>query len=279
MFSFLTLGKGGTGKTTVLKNIAISWAEDNLLTEFNFVFLVSMDQVKQESKLEECIVDQHTGLKANKVTAEEIRRIMGGETEDKVLVLIDDHKRKINSDIDEAIQKNSLWHCWMLLTTRDSRHDFRGHMDVELEILGLEQVNIEKYITKSLGSKDKADHFLNKAQTIDLNVSCHDIFQTPIFLNIFTTLLTKWRCGVETKTKTLQGILNRFIDREVFRTNRATAKDDFSSYITGLERLAWIGLEADDRKSNTYTKVQNLSLTTRLIVRDYFPIPECCFFD
>ena len=33
------------------KNIAISWAEDNLLAEFNFVFLVSMDQVKQESKL------------------------------------------------------------------------------------------------------------------------------------------------------------------------------------------------------------------------------------
>ena len=143
----------------------------------------------------------------------------------------------------------------MLLTTRDSRHDFRGHMDAELEILGLDQLDIEEYITKSLGSKDKADHFLNQAQTIDLGISCHDIFRTPIFLNIFTTLLTKWRCGVETKTTALQGILNRFIDREAFRTNRATAKDDFSSYITGLERLAWIGLEAGDRKSNTYTKV------------------------
>ena len=214
-----------------------------------------MDQVKQESKLEECIIDQHTGLKSNKVTAEEIRRIIDGETEDKVLVLINDHRRKCNTDIDEAIHKNSLWNCWMLLTTRDRRHDFRGHMDAELEILGLDQVDIEEYITKSLGSKDKSDHFLNQAQTIDLSVSRHDIFRTHIFLNLFTTLLIKWRCGVETKTTALQGILNRFIDREAFRTNRTTAKDDFNSYLTGLERLAWHGLEACDRKSNTYTKV------------------------
>ena len=175
-------------------------------------------------------------------------------------MLIDNHRKKLNTDIDEAIQKNSLWHCWMLLTTRDSRHDFRGHMDAELEVLGFNHMDIEQYITKSLGSKDKADQLRNRAQAIDLDVSYHDIFRTPVFLNIFITLQTKRRCGIETKTTALQGILSRFIDRETFRTNRVTAKDDFSNYLTRIEKLAWHGLEAIDRESNTYTKVRNFPL-------------------
>ena len=85
-----------------------------------------------------CIVEQHCGLKANKVTPEEIRLLLD---EGKALILIDDHDRRFNKKIDAAIQKKDLWNSWVILTSRCLKHIFKKCVNDEIEICGLQDAN------------------------------------------------------------------------------------------------------------------------------------------
>lgn len=86
-------GQGGVGKSTSMKHLALSWADGDSpeLTKFDFIFHVALKDVKKDVPLEEIIIAQHSGLKANKVQPEEIRSILEGETNSKVLLLLDGH--------------------------------------------------------------------------------------------------------------------------------------------------------------------------------------------
>ena len=142
--------EGGMGKSTAMKHLAINWADGTAeeLKKFDFVFHISLKYVKDNSSIESIIIAQHSGLKANEITPEEVRSILKGVGKTKVLLLIDGHdeyKTGRNTDIDEAIKKEKLWNSWMIISSRESEpiKDLKGFMDTEVEIRGFSESSVE----------------------------------------------------------------------------------------------------------------------------------------
>ena len=126
------------GKSTAMKHLAFSWADGTSqeLKKFDFVFHISLKHVRDNSSIENIIIAQHIGLKANEIKSEEINIILNRESRSKTLLLIDGHdeyKTGTNSDIDDAIKKEKLWNCWMILTSRETTQlvDVKQYMDAE----------------------------------------------------------------------------------------------------------------------------------------------------
>ena len=251
------------GKSTATKHLAISWADDTSqeLKKFDFVFHILLKQVKDNSSIENIIIAQHSGLKANEVTPEEVISILKGEN--KVLLLIDGHdeyKTGRNTAIDEDIKKEKLWNCWVILTSKETEQikDIKKYMDAEVEIKGFNGQNVEKYATLCLGSTQKKDDLLEEAELAGL-CSSDDwgILTVPIFLHIVCILFI---CNLplpKTRTGLLQAIVDRCIDREAIRTKGRTAVDSAKRALYNLGRLAWQGL-CEPGKKLIFTKVKSL---------------------
>ena len=54
------------------------------------------------------------------------------------------YKTGQNTDIDAAIKKESLWNCWMILTSRETEQikDVKEYMDAEAEIHCFDENNL-----------------------------------------------------------------------------------------------------------------------------------------
>ena len=161
--SLLTIvAPGGMGKSTAMKQLAFTWADNTAmeLQKFQFVFHISLKHVKNNASVSEIIVAKHPGLKANKVNPSEIQSILEEDGNRKVLLLIDGHdeyRTGRNDDIDNAITKNSLWNCCLILTSRETEQikELKEYMDAEVEICGFDTNNVVQYITKYFGSKKR----------------------------------------------------------------------------------------------------------------------------
>ena len=244
------------GKSTTMKHLAISWADETSeeLKKFDFVFHISLKQVKDNSSIESIIIAQHSGLEANEATPEEVRSILKGKSKTKVLLLIDGHdeyKTGRNTDIDEVIKKEKLWNCWLILTSRETEQikDIKKYMDAEVEIKGFNGQNVEKYVTLCLGSTQKKDELLENAEISGLG-SPKDwgILTVPIFLHIICILFI---CNLplpKTTTGLLQAIVDRCIDREAIRAKGQKAVDGAKRALYNLGKLAWQGLREPGKK-------------------------------
>ena len=165
------------GKSTAMKHLAISWADGTSeeLKKFDFVFHIALKKVKDDSPIEKIIVEQHAGLKANDVKPAEIKSVLEGDNSGKVMVILDGHDEYTigqNRDIDEAVVKDKLWNCWMIITSRETEQikDLKEHMDTEVEICGFHGENAQEYVTKIIGNKEEAETMLK--QVVDKGL-CH----------------------------------------------------------------------------------------------------------
>ena len=257
----LLSGRDGTGKTSALKFTAIRWADnDEHLRRFDFVFSISLQDVSSDTNIENIIISQHTGLEGNKVQPEEIKAILDGETNSKVLVLIDNHKQyRGNSDIDRAIEKKSLWNCCVVLASRQSRHPLRQHMDEIVEICGLKEETIKRYLTKTLCDSEKSEEFLHQAESMGFGMK-NSLFQNPLFLNMLCTSIEKIPKATQSRSGILQAILAKVIDREAIRMTGQKAPADVEQTVIKLGELAWEGLKNLDNMKLCFSKVNILNL-------------------
>ena len=157
------------GKSTAMKHLAISWADgtSEVLKKFQFVFHISPKHVKDNSPIENILIAQHIGLKANEVKPEELHFILSGKSGSKILLLIDGHdeyKSGTNDNIDEAIKKEKLWNCWMILTSRETKQlgDIKKYIYAEAEIRGFDSQIVKTYFHRSLGCHQKAEELLGQ---------------------------------------------------------------------------------------------------------------------
>ena len=171
-----------------------------------------------------------------------------------MLLLIDGHdeyKTGRNIDIDEAIKKESLWNCWMLLTSRETEQikDIKEFMDAEAEIKGFDEINVEAYITRSLGSEEKTKDLLKQARNCKLIGSWdYGILAIPILLNMVCVLFKCNKSLPSTRTGIAQAIVDRCIDREAIRAKGQKAVDSAKQALYNLGKLAWQGLNEPGMK-------------------------------
>ena len=259
------------GKSTAMKQLAFSWAGGTAmeLKKFQFVFHISLKHVKNNASIAEIIVAQHPGLKANKVKPTEIQSILEEDGNGKVLLLIDGHDEyRIgrNDDIDNAITKNNLWNCWLILTSRETEQvkELKEYMDAEVEISGFDDNNVVQYITKYFGSELKADELLREAAAKGLCLFDQErgyffgqsFLQVPFLLNMICVLFSSNSTLPETKLKVMKAIVDRCMNRESIRLRGAKALARAKSTLFKIGKLAWQGLNQPDRKM-VFEKVGN----------------------
>ena len=254
-------GKGGIGKSTAMKHLAITWADgsNEELKMFTFIFHIALKLVKDNSPLEDIIMKQHGGLKAE-VRRDEIRSILKGSTKGKVLLLIDgydEYKAGRNADIDEAIRKQRLWNCWLILTSRETEETYglQEYMDAEAEIHGFDKKNIETYICKVVPD-GQTKNLLEQACTVGL---CHkvlgqfvyksdSILTVPILLHMICILFLSKRILPNSVLGIIQAIVDRCMEREVIRVKGKKAEQRADQALARLGKLAWIGLNEPGKR-------------------------------
>ena len=252
-----------------MKQLAFTWAEGSAkeLQKFQFVFHISLKHVKSNASISEIIVTRHPGLNANNVKPTEIQNILEEDGTGKVLLLIDGHDEYRvgkNADIDNVITKNSLWNCCLILTSRETEQikGLKQYMDAEVEICGFDDNNVVQYITKYFWSKQKADKLLREAEAQDLcefytkeGYSFDNSFlQVPYLLNMICVLFSCNSTLPETKLEVMKAIVNRCINRESIRGEKAVAQAESTLFKIG--KLAWQGLNMPDKKM-VFEKVEN----------------------
>ena len=256
------------GKSTSMKQLAISWADGTSeeLKKFDFVFHISLKHVKDNTSIENIIVAQHVGLKANGVKCEEINFILNKTSRSRTLPLIDGHdeyKAGTNTDIDETIKKEKLWNCWMILTSKETTQlgDVKKYLDAEAEIRGFDSKNVKTYVHRSLGCHEKAEELLEQVVQRGLMTTTEisriiqargqrgliDIFKSimtiPILLHMICVLFVCNKSLPKTKTGIIQAIVNRCMDREAIRAKGQKAVDSADQALYNLGKLAWQGLK------------------------------------
>ncbi len=218
------LGAGGVGKSTALKQLALSWAneESDALRQFDFVFHVALKFVKNDQELEKIILHQHSCLKRQYANVTDIRQILTGKNSKKVLLLLDGHdeyKVGRSRSIDSAITKQSLPNCSILLTSRDTKEliKLRQYVDTEAEITGFDPKRVDEYITKYLGSAEKCQELIalseiNQLRRRHYGDIDYGIMQVPIMLHMICVLFQTKASLPKTKTGILSAIAERCPD-------------------------------------------------------------------
>ena len=89
-------GRAGIGKSSSMAILASDWVEgdnqdareNSMLDQFDFVFLIELRYVNNNSSLEQIIIKQH-GLKGKDISESQIRSILRGRSGGKVLLMFD----------------------------------------------------------------------------------------------------------------------------------------------------------------------------------------------
>ena len=168
---FLFPGKGGVGKSTVLKHLALTWAEDDAesLKKFRFVFYISLKNCNPDSDLETLIVEQHAVLKMNAVKPDELRSVLKETNQGNTLLLVDDfdvyQDGKYTSTI-AAIQKDTFPNAYIVVGTRETEKvkHLRTYVDAEVELLGIDKSGVPNYLKNSLKGHERVNKVLKQAK-------------------------------------------------------------------------------------------------------------------
>ena len=243
------------GKSTAMKHLAITWADGTAeeLKKFDFVFHISLKHVKDNSPIENIIIAQHRGLKANEVTPGEIRSILKGKDKNNVLLLIDgydEYKTGRNTDIDEAIKKEKLWNCWIILTSRETEETLKlkEFMDAEVEICGFDPPAVETFIARSMGSDQQTENLRELQMIYQSELRNSGLLRIPILLTMTCVL---FKCKItfrKTRTGIIQAMVDRYMDRESLRAKGQKSGKGMKKALFDFGKLAWQGLNEPGKK-------------------------------
>ena len=203
------------------------------------------------SSLAQIIKSQHN---LRKVKTEHIDSILEGETNHKVLLLLDgydEYKRGTNRQIDEAIE-SKIGNCFLILTSRPGNDSgdrmfvskrVRNRMDGELVIGGFSPENIKKCSIQYLLSEDLCEMFLTQARQTELSALLH----VPIILLMGCTVFISNMSLPHSKTKLYGDIFDLIMDRTTLKTFGQKSSDvsNIDQWLSILGKLSWEALQKD----------------------------------
>ena len=244
-----------------MKHLSLTWTEGTaeVLKKFHFIFHLALKDVQKDLSIEELIVKQHKGLKGNNVHPREIKAIMAEQAKQKVLIILDGHDeyKRGNEDIDDAIKRDCLRNCWIIVTSRETEElaEIRQYMDAEAKITGFDASGVEEYATKYLGSKEKCDELLRVAEDSEIiqreynededddDNTDYGILSIPIMLHMICCLFLRKASLPRLKTGILSAIAERCIDWETIRNTGKKRVQTVERAIVKLGKLAMKGLQ------------------------------------
>ena len=184
IYTLLLLGEAGSGKSSAMAKLSLDWIEckdetqssqtqaSTGLEKFDFTFLIKLKNVEENVSLEKEIIEQHD-LDAEE---DQIKSIL---KHCKTLMIFDgydEYKKGTNSAIDAAIS-GKRGNSFVLITSRPDYMDKKDKdkLDGEIQIRGMSQKNIKRYIGRYLDTK-KAESLMKAAKVSQI----YDLLRIPI---------------------------------------------------------------------------------------------------
>ncbi|XP_033115522.1 uncharacterized protein LOC117115719 [Anneissia japonica] len=160
----LITGKGGMGKTTLLRYIAYQWATDGIDNAFanKVLFLINIRDLTAGEKFLDIImkeIDLKKLISKNKLPPNSVEDFLVTHA-DEIVILLDgyDELEKGAKDPIHLFKGNELSECTVLMSSRpDNIGKFFKWCDIHIKVLGFSPRNIKKYIHKHFVSIGKAE--------------------------------------------------------------------------------------------------------------------------
>ena len=231
----LIQGAPGIGKTVLAKEIAFQWANDKLLIDKKFLFLLFLRQYNFKNMVTVQSLIQYM-VKSDDITACLTKYLLQTEGENLTIVLdgydeisAEDRKGSIITDI---IHRKLFAKCCLVITSRPTASaDLHSIVDCRVEIVGFTEEDRLDYIQTALqGDNDKVEaltHYLQCNPTI--NALCY------IPLNV-TILLCLVEGGIDKLPKTQTDIYRKFIEMTIVRFI-TKVDSEVSKIITSITEL------------------------------------------
>uniref|UniRef100_A0A8C6X2L7 NLR family apoptosis inhibitory protein n=1 Tax=Naja naja TaxID=35670 RepID=A0A8C6X2L7_NAJNA len=176
-------GEAGSGKTALLRKIAILWASGccPILSRFKLVFYLSLNPGERDQSLADLICNQVLGLKGT-LTEDSLKNICQSLT-NEVLFLLDEFD-KMNGlpwAIEDLIQKNYLdKHCLVIAVRPHQVRGIRQHANTLLSILEF-PLSSTLYLLRKLFSYNVrllGDFFIQ----LSYEETMRSMLKTPLFV-------------------------------------------------------------------------------------------------
>ncbi|KAM6473304.1 baculoviral IAP repeat-containing protein 1 isoform 2-T3 [Liasis olivaceus] len=176
-------GEAGSGKTALLRKIAILWASGccPILNRFKLVFYLSLNSGERDQSLAGLICSQVVGLRGT-LTEDSLRNICQSLT-NEVLFLLDefDKMNGVPHAIEDLIQKNYLnKHCLVITVRPNQVREIRQHANTIFSILEF-PLSSTLYLLKKLFSYNirfLEEFYCQLAQ----EETMLSMFKTPLFV-------------------------------------------------------------------------------------------------
>ena len=182
----LVLGRGGSGKSTLIAKIAYDWSHDaanSSVSDIPLLFALNMRQMTKNTTLEEAILNQLLP-KDTTITKESLSHYIENNVSD-VMILLDSYDEfsrgvKLTSPnvenlyMQNILANNLLTSCRVLVTSRHWREsDFSDLQNIyaKMEVTGFTADNIRDYIKKYYHRSEKSGKQLYKY------IESHNLFE------------------------------------------------------------------------------------------------------
>ncbi|NWX76124.1 BIRC1 protein, partial [Alca torda] len=176
-------GEAGSGKTALLRKIALLWASGccPILSRFKFVFYLSLAYARPHQSMADIIRNQPVGF-VGPLTEKTLRDVIQ-PLKNQVLFLLDDYS-EINSvpqPVEELIQRNHLYqHCLVVAVRTNRTREIRKYATTTLSIAEF-PLSSTLYVLKKLFSYD-IDLVEKLLLQLEFNKSMQTILKTPLFM-------------------------------------------------------------------------------------------------
>ncbi|XP_033119512.1 uncharacterized protein LOC117118892 [Anneissia japonica] len=148
----LITGKGGMGKTTLLKYIAHQWAtDDGHVFADKLLFLINIREIKASKTFLDIImnkIDCKAVIHKNNFSCDSVERFLVTH-DDEIVILLDgyDELERNAKDPIDLFKRSELGESSVVITSRpDNTADLVECCDVHIEVKGFSSSNIKKYI-------------------------------------------------------------------------------------------------------------------------------------
>ncbi|XP_033127639.1 uncharacterized protein LOC117125276 [Anneissia japonica] len=177
----LITGKGGMGKTTLLRYIAYQWASDGVYNAFanKLLFLINIRDIKANESFYD-IMTKKFDLKAllyeHNLPADAVEAFLVINA-DKIVILLDgyDELERGAKDPINLFEGTELEKCTVLMSSRpDSTVKLIKCCDVHIKVKGFSRRNIKKYIHNHFHSLCKAEMGMSLISEFGLNAVVED---------------------------------------------------------------------------------------------------------
>ena len=176
------------------------------LKKFDFTFLIKLKNVDKNVPLEREVIEQHD-LEADENQIEWILRHC------KILLILDgydEYKKGTNSDIDAAIS-GKRGNSYVFITSRpDYMHKKdKNKLDAKIQLRGLSQENIRRYIERHLEDRETAESLMEAAERSRI----FDLLRIPIIALMLCILYKERKQLPRTQTEIIWEIIQIYIKR------------------------------------------------------------------